>query len=79
MKGRHPHTKKERLVILGGGISGMAVAMLGAQKGCDVFLCECALLVTDLAKALQEQSITYASGTHSMERLCTPNLAATSP
>ncbi|MFT5926144.1 MAG: UDP-N-acetylmuramoylalanine--D-glutamate ligase [Rubritalea sp.] len=79
MKGWHPHINKERLVILGGGISGMGAAMLGAQKGFDVFLSEGGNLGSAFAKALQEQSISYESGSHSMEKILNANLLVKSP
>jgi UDP-N-acetylmuramoylalanine--D-glutamate ligase len=79
MNGFYPHINKVRLVILGGGISGIGAAMLGAQKGFDVFLSEGGDLDAANAKALQESAISYESGSHSMEKIVNANLVVKSP
>jgi UDP-N-acetylmuramoylalanine--D-glutamate ligase len=73
------HIIKKRLVVLGGGISGMGAALLGAQKGYDVFLSDGGDLGAAFAKALQEQSIPYESGSHSMEKILNAELVVKSP
>ncbi|AGC75927.1 UDP-N-acetylmuramoylalanine--D-glutamate ligase [Nonlabens dokdonensis] len=73
------HTDIKKLVVLGGGISGTGAALLGAQKGYDVFLSDGGTLGSAFAKALQEQSIPYESGGHSIEMILTANLIVKSP
>jgi UDP-N-acetylmuramoylalanine--D-glutamate ligase len=73
------HTNNKQLVVLGGGISGTGAALLGAQKGYDVFLSDGGTLSSAFAKALQEQSIPYESGRHSDEKILIANLIVKSP
>lgn len=73
------HIDKECLVILGGGISGIGAAILGAQKGYEVFLSDGGDLGSAFAKALQKHSITYESGGHSMDKILNASLVVKSP
>ncbi|WP_298951755.1 UDP-N-acetylmuramoyl-L-alanine--D-glutamate ligase [uncultured Nonlabens sp.] len=73
------HIDKECLVILGGGISGIGAAILGAQKGYEVFLSDGGDLGYAFAKALQKHSITYESGGHSMDKILNASLVVKSP
>jgi UDP-N-acetylmuramoylalanine--D-glutamate ligase len=75
----HPYNSNQCLVVLGGGISGMGAAVLGAQKGYDVFLSDAGVLGPAFAKALQEQAISYESGGHTMEKILNASLVVKSP
>lgn len=79
MSPSHPYNSNQRLVVLGGGISGMGAAVLGVQKGYDVFLSDAGVLGPAFAKALQEQAISYESGGHTMEKILNASLVVKSP
>lgn len=70
---------KERLVVLGGGISGVGAALLGIQKGYDVFLSDGGSLDSAFAKALQQQSISYETGGHDITKILNAQLVVKSP
>jgi UDP-N-acetylmuramoylalanine--D-glutamate ligase len=56
---------KKRLVILGGGESGVGAAVLGQVKGLDVFLSDAGSIKPAYLKMLQERGIRYEQGGHS--------------
>ncbi|HUH34800.1 MAG TPA: UDP-N-acetylmuramoyl-L-alanine--D-glutamate ligase [Moheibacter sp.] len=70
---------KERLVILGGGESGVGAALLGKKEGFDVFLSDRAVLQEKYRKELLEQAIDFEEGKHSMEQILTADLVIKSP
>lgn len=53
---------KKRLVILGGGESGVGAALLAAAKGYDVFLSDGGMLKQSLRMELEEQGIDFEEG-----------------
>jgi len=55
----------KRLIILGGGESGVGAAILGKQKGYDVFLSDAGTIADKYRKELEEYDIAYESGGHS--------------
>lgn len=59
----------KRLIILGGGESGVGAAILGKQKGYDVFLSDAGNIADKYRKELDEYGIDYESGQHSEEKI----------
>ena len=53
-----------RLVILGGGESGVGAAILGKKLGMDVFLSDMGEIAPHYAKMLSDNGIAYESGCH---------------
>ena len=68
---------KLKLTILGGGESGVGAALLGVQKGYDVFLSDSGVLQETYKTVLERQNIAYEAGQHSETRIAgsaTPEL-----
>lgn len=70
---------KERLVILGGGESGVGAALLGKKEGFDVFLSDRGVLQEKYRKELLERAIDFEEGKHSVEQILTADLVIKSP
>lgn len=70
---------KLRIVILGGGMSGVGAAMLATQRGHDVFLSDGGVLKDAFAKALQDQHIPHETGGHDMEQILNADVVVKSP
>jgi UDP-N-acetylmuramoylalanine--D-glutamate ligase len=58
---------KEKVVILGGGESGVGAAVLAKTKGFDVFLSDNGLIPAKYKKILNEYSIDFEEGHHEYE------------
>ncbi|MDE6359145.1 MAG: UDP-N-acetylmuramoyl-L-alanine--D-glutamate ligase [Duncaniella sp.] len=69
----------KRLVILGGGESGVGAAILGKDKGMDVFLSDSGSLSDHYRRVLDEEGIPYEEGTHTLERILTADEVVKSP
>ncbi len=67
------------LVILGGGESGVGAAILGKDKGFDVFLSDAGRLSDHYRSVLEEEGIEFEEGAHSMERLLAADEVVKSP
>ncbi len=59
--------KKHRLVILGGGESGVGAALLGKQKGYEVFLSDGGHIKPKYEKELIDNQIDFESAQHSLD------------
>lgn len=77
---------KKRLVVLGGGESGVGAAILGKDKGWDVFLSDYGTVAPRYAEVLDREGIAWEHGTHTMERILaadevvkSPGIAPTTP
>lgn len=70
---------KKRLVILGGGESGVGAALLAAARGYDVFLSDGGSLKPSLRAELQEQGIAFEEGGHSIEKIMNADEVVKSP
>lgn len=57
----------KKLVILGGGESGVGAAILGKEKGLDVFLSDAGTVAPRYARMLNEAGIAWEQGGHSMD------------
>ncbi len=69
----------KRLVILGGGESGVGAAILGKTKGMDVFLSDSGTIPGRYRAVLDEEGIPYEEGGHSMERILAADEVVKSP
>jgi len=60
---------KQKIVILGGGESGVGAALLAKAKGFDVFLSDTSQLQPKYEQELQDNLIDYESGKHSEDKI----------
>lgn len=70
---------KERLVILGGGESGVGAALLGKKQGFEVFLSDKGNLKDEYKNTLVENSIEFEEGFHTEEKILNADLVVKSP
>ena len=59
----------EKIVILGGGESGVGAAILAQKKGCEVFLSDSGSLKPKYKEMLEEHHIPYEEGHHTEEKI----------
>lgn len=71
--------KKEKLIVLGGGESGVGAAILGKEKGMDVFLSDMGTIPDKYRDILIEENIEFEEGRHTEERLLEADLVIKSP
>lgn len=71
--------KQHRLVILGGGESGVGAALLGKQKGYDVFLSDGGQIKPVYEKELIDNQIDFESAKHSLELILNADEVMKSP
>ncbi len=71
--------KKEKLIVLGGGESGVGAAILGKEKGMDVFLSDMGIIPDKYRDILIEENIAFEEGRHTEERLLEADLVIKSP
>ncbi len=69
----------KRLVILGGGESGVGAAILGKTKGMDVFLSDSGTIPSHYTATLEAEGIPYEQGGHTMERILVADEVVKSP
>ena len=72
------HTKK-KLVVLGGGLSGIGAAILGKAKGMDVFLSDKGELSEQSRKELMEHDIPYEEKLHTFDKILQADEVVKSP
>lgn len=72
-------TQPKRLVILGGGESGIGAAVLGKVKGLDVFLSDCGKIAPRYLEALERYKIPYEQGHHTPELILNADEVVKSP
>src|SRR6188768_2421547 len=68
-----------KLVVLGGGESGVVSAVLGKLKGYDVFLSDEGLLKEKYIAELEKYGISYEHGGHDEKRILEANEVMKSP
>ena len=75
-----------RIVVLGGGESGVGAAVLAKSKGYDVFLSDMGKISDDYAKTLNEWNIPFEEGKHTEDLILnadeiikSPGIPATAP
>lgn len=69
----------KKLVILGGGESGVGTAILGKQKGFEVFVSDKGKIKDSYQKVLEAHAIPFESEMHSEERILEADLVMKSP
>lgn len=68
-----------KIVILGGGESGVGAALLAKSKGFNVFLSDSGLLKESYQQTLQENHIDFESEKHSLDRILSAQEIIISP
>lgn len=70
---------QKRLVVLGAGESGIGAALLGKQKGWDVFVSEFGTIKEQNRKELIDGNIDFEEGGHTMEKVLNADCVVKSP
>ncbi|MBX2888619.1 MAG: UDP-N-acetylmuramoyl-L-alanine--D-glutamate ligase [Ferruginibacter sp.] len=70
---------KKRIVILGGGESGIGAALLASKKGYDVFLSDAGKLKEEWRKELKNNAIPFEEGGHSIDKILEADELVKSP
>jgi len=68
-----------RLVILGGGESGVGAAVLGKQKGYEVFVSDAGSIASKYKKVLLHHEINFEEHQHSVPNILNADLVVKSP
>ncbi|HMR19770.1 MAG TPA: UDP-N-acetylmuramoyl-L-alanine--D-glutamate ligase, partial [Sphingobacterium sp.] len=68
-----------RLVILGAGESGVGAAVLGKEKGFDVFVSDMGTIADKYRAQLEQENIPFESGTHTEDLILNADLVVKSP
>lgn len=71
--------KGKKLVVLGGGESGVGAAILGKDKGMEVFLSDMGKVSTRYAAQLNAEGIEWEEGKHTAERILQADYVVKSP
>ncbi len=71
--------KQKKLVVLGGGLSGVGAAILAKNKGLDVFLSERGELSAQSRKELMEHNISFEEGEHTLDKILQADEVVKSP
>jgi UDP-N-acetylmuramoylalanine--D-glutamate ligase len=69
----------EKLIVLGGGESGVGAAILGKEKSYEVFLSDFSKLKPKFRAKLQKEDIDFEEGGHTFSRLEKADLVVKSP
>ena len=69
----------KRLVVLGGGESGVGTAILGKKENFDVFLSDRGIIKDKYKEMLDEHGISYEEGKHSEELILNADIVMKSP
>ena len=69
----------KKLVVLGGGESGVGSAILGQRKGYEVFLSDSSRLTAKYADMLTREGIHFEEGGHTMEKILEADIVVKSP
>ncbi len=70
---------KKRLVILGGGESGVGAAILGKDRGWDVFLSDSGEIAPHYSRVLSDEGIPFEHGHHTAELILNATEVIKSP
>jgi UDP-N-acetylmuramoylalanine--D-glutamate ligase len=70
---------KEKIVILGGGESGVGAAILAKMKGFEVFLSDNGLIPSEKKQTLKKYDIEFEEGGHSTDRVLMADEVVKSP
>lgn len=69
----------KRLVVLGGGESGIGAAVLGKKAGMDVFLSDRGALKENYRRQLDSRGIPFEEGKHTLESIMNADIVVKSP
>ncbi|MBC8112068.1 MAG: UDP-N-acetylmuramoyl-L-alanine--D-glutamate ligase, partial [Verrucomicrobia bacterium] len=69
----------KKIVILGGGESGVGAALLAKNKGFDVFLSDKSVLFEKFRQELRQNDIAFEEGQHTFEKILEANEIIKSP
>ena len=69
----------KRLVILGAGESGVGTAILGKDRGYDVFVSDMGQIAPKYKEILDKEAIAYEEGQHTREKILDADLVVKSP
>ena len=69
----------EKLVILGGGESGIGSAVLGVKQGFDVFVSDAGTIAQEVQKELNQLGISFEEGGHDLDVILKASLVMKSP
>ncbi|MBX2907071.1 MAG: UDP-N-acetylmuramoyl-L-alanine--D-glutamate ligase [Taibaiella sp.] len=72
-------TNNKRLVILGAAESGVGAAVLGKQRGWDVFVSDGGKIKPSFKSVLDEHGIVYEEGAHTVEKVLSADCLVKSP
>ncbi|MGB1042140.1 MAG: UDP-N-acetylmuramoyl-L-alanine--D-glutamate ligase [Tenacibaculum sp.] len=72
-------SKIKRLVVLGGGESGVGTALLGKQKGFDVFVSDKGSIAEKYKKVLVDNEIDFEENQHTKSKILNANVVMKSP
>lgn len=79
-KAKHKETMSmKRMVILGGGESGVGAALLCKQQGYDVFLSDGGVIKTHYQHELEANQIAFESGGHTLDKILSADEVMKSP
>ena len=70
---------REKLVVLGAGESGVGAAILAKKQGFDVFLSDNKSITEELQIILEEESISWEAGTHTLATMKGARIVVKSP
>lgn len=70
---------RDVLVVLGGGESGVGAAILGKDKGMEVFLSDMGSLKPEYREVLEAEGIEFEEGVHSEDRILRASVVVKSP
>lgn len=68
-----------KIIVLGGGESGVGAALLAKSKGFDVFLSDQGMLKEEFKKTLSDNNIPFEEGQHSLDEILGANEVIISP
>lgn len=71
--------KQKRLVVLGGGESGVGAAILGKEKGMDVFLSDSGTIPERYRRRLDDEKIAWEEGRHTESLILNADEVVKSP
>ncbi|WCO01164.1 UDP-N-acetylmuramoyl-L-alanine--D-glutamate ligase [Psychroserpens ponticola] len=71
--------KKQRLIILGGGESGVGTALLGKDKGYEVFVSDKGIIKEKYKKVLIHNEIEFEDGQHTEAKILNADIIMKSP
>ena len=70
---------KQRVVILGGGESGIGAALLATKKGYDVFISDSGIISKDRKRILKKNRISFEEARHTEVKIFNADLVVKSP